>query len=187
MGMMSRRKGAAGEREAAEKLNEVLGTKFHRGRQYHGGPESPDLAGDLPGLHLEVKRVEALRLYPSLEQARRDAATDEVPAVMHRINKKPWVVIVYADDLIRLLDVVDECRGRSEIRDDADELFRGLRPPPEYRLKNQSPPCPASAPLFGGGLTPGNEREEGGEQARGTTHTPDLSGGDQDGRVKTEV
>lgn len=112
MGMMSRRKGAAGEREAAEKLNEVLGTKFHRGRQYHGGPESPDLAGDLPGLHLEVKRVEALRLYPSMEQARRDAGTGEVPAVMHRMNKKPWVVIVYADDLIRLLDVIDACRAR---------------------------------------------------------------------------
>ena len=112
MGMMSRRKGAEGEREAAEKLNEVLGTKLHRGRQYHGGPESPDLAGDLPGLHLEVKRVEALRLFPSLEQARRDAPTDAVPAVMHRPNKKPWVVIVYADDLIRLLDVVDACRAR---------------------------------------------------------------------------
>jgi hypothetical protein len=49
MGMMSRRKGAEGERDAAAKLNEVLGTKFHRGRQYHGGPESPDLASDLPG------------------------------------------------------------------------------------------------------------------------------------------
>ena len=112
MGMMSRRKGAGGEREAAEKLNEVLGTKFHRGRQYRGGPESPDLAGDLPGLHFEVKRVEALRLYPSLEQARRDAGTNEVPAVMHRPNGKPWVLIVYADDLIRLLDVVDSCRAR---------------------------------------------------------------------------
>jgi len=113
MGMMSRRKGAAGEREAAEKLNGVLGTKFHRGRQYHGGPDSPDLSGDLPGLHLEVKRVEALRLYPSLEQARRDAGTHEVPAVMHRPNGKPWVVIVYADDLIRLLDVIDTCRARA--------------------------------------------------------------------------
>jgi hypothetical protein len=39
MGSMSRRKGAAGEREAAAKLNEVLGTRFHHGRQYHGGPE----------------------------------------------------------------------------------------------------------------------------------------------------
>ena len=112
MGMMQRRKGAAGEREAAAKLNEVLGSHLHRGRQYRGGPESPDLAGDLPGLQLEVKRVEALRLYPSLEQAARDAATGEVPAVMHRMNKKPWVVIVYADDLIRLLDVIDACRAR---------------------------------------------------------------------------
>jgi len=54
MGSMSKRKGAAGEREAAEKLNEVLGSRFHQGRQYHGGPESPDLAGDLPSLHVEV-------------------------------------------------------------------------------------------------------------------------------------
>ena len=135
MGMMSRRKGAACEREAAEKLNEVLGTRFHRGRQYHGGPESPDLAGDLPGLHLEVKRVEALRLYPSLEQARRDAGTGEVPAVIHRMNKKPWVVIVYADDLIRLLDVVDACRARVDEGDEGLETTRAathtvfLRPP----------------------------------------------------------
>ena len=58
MGSMSRRKGAVGEREAAAALNEVLGTHLHRGRQYHGGPESPDLAGDLPGLHVEVKRYQ---------------------------------------------------------------------------------------------------------------------------------
>ena len=63
MGSMSRRKGAAGEREAAAALNEVFGTRFHRGRQYHGGPDSPDLAGDMPGLHVEVKRVERLSLY----------------------------------------------------------------------------------------------------------------------------
>ncbi len=30
---------------------------------------SPDLAGDLPGLHLEVKRTETLSLYPALAQA----------------------------------------------------------------------------------------------------------------------
>ena len=163
MGMMQRRKGAAGEREAAEKLNEVLGTKFHRGRQYHGGPESPDLAGDLPGLHMEVKRVEALRLYPSLEQARRDAPTDAVPAVMHRMNKKPWVVIVYADDLIRLLDVVDACRARVDGGAEGGEVAAGathtvLRCPPTPRLR-----LPAPNPL-----------------------PPDEAGGDQDltaGRV----
>ena len=112
MGSMSKRKGAAGEREAAEKLNEVLGTQFHRGRQYHGGPESPDLTGDLPGLHLEVKRCERLRLYEALAQARRDASVTQVPAVMHRANQKPWVIVVDVEHLIRLLDVVDEHRAR---------------------------------------------------------------------------
>ena len=112
MGSMSKRKGAAGEREAAEKLNEVLGTRFHRGRQYHGGPESPDLAGDLPGLHVEVKRCERLRLYEALTQARQDASVTQVAAVMHRANGKPWVIAVQVEDLIRLLDVVDECRAK---------------------------------------------------------------------------
>ncbi len=112
MGSMSRRKGAAGELEAAAKLNEVLGTRFHRGRQYHGGPESPDLAGDLPGLHVEVKRCERLSLYPAMAQARRDASVDQVPAVMHRANGKGWLLVVVVEDLIRLLDVVDICRAR---------------------------------------------------------------------------
>jgi hypothetical protein len=112
MGKMSKRKGAAGEREAAEKLNEVLGTRFHRGRQYHGGPDSPDLAGDLPGLHVEVKRCERLSLYKALAQARQDASVTQVPAVMHRMNGKPWVIVVQVDDLIRLLDVVDEQRAK---------------------------------------------------------------------------
>ena len=112
MGSMSRRKGAAGEREAAAALNEVLGTHLHRGRQYHGGPDSPDLAGDMPGLHVEVKRVERLSLYPAMYQARRDAATDQVPVVMHRANNRPWLIVVEVVDLIRLLDVVDERRAR---------------------------------------------------------------------------
>jgi hypothetical protein len=112
MGSMSKRKGAAGEREAAEKLNEVLGTRFHRGRQYRGGPESPDLAGDLPGMHVEVKRCERLRLYEALAQAVRDASVSQVPVVMHRANGRRWVVVVGVEDLIRLLDVVDECRAR---------------------------------------------------------------------------
>lgn len=112
MGKMSKRKGAEGELEAAAKLNEVLGTRFHRGRQYHGGPDSPDLAGDIPGLHVEVKRTERLRIWEAVSQARSDASVDQVPVVMHRANRKPWVVIVEADLLIRLLDVVDEARAK---------------------------------------------------------------------------
>ena len=120
MGSMSRRKGAAGEREAAAALNEVFGTRFHRGRQYHGGPDSPDLAGDMPGLHIEVKRVERLSLYPAMFQARRDAAPDQVPVVMHRANNRPWLICVEVADLIRLLDVVDERRVKIGDRPDGD-------------------------------------------------------------------
>ena len=112
MGSMSRRKGAAGEREAAAALNEVFGTRFHRGRQYHGGPDSPDLAGDMPGLHVEVKRVERLSLYPAMCQARRDCSTDQVPVVMHRANNRAWLLVVEVADLIRLLDVVDASRAK---------------------------------------------------------------------------
>jgi hypothetical protein len=130
MGKMSKRKGAAGEREAAEKLNEVLGTRFHRGRQYHGGPESPDLAGDLPGLHVEVKRCERLSLYQAMAQARQDASVTQVPAVMHRANNKPWLIVVQVEDLIRLLDVVDEQRAR-------------LRPTEEKGSSDAVPSVPA--------------------------------------------
>lgn len=112
MGKMSKRKGAVGEREAAAKLNDVLGTRFHRGRQYQGGSGSPDLAGDLPGLHVEVKRCERLSLYRAMAQARRDASVDQVPAVIHRANGRGWLLVVAVEDLIRLLDVVDACRGR---------------------------------------------------------------------------
>ena len=126
MGSMSRRKGAAGEREAAAALNEVLGTHLHRGRQYHGGPDSPDRAGDMPGLHVEVKRVERLALYPAMYQARRDAAPDQVPVVMHRANNRPWLICVEVADLIRLLDVVDE--RRAKIGDAADTGNAGVDP-----------------------------------------------------------
>ena len=122
MGSMSRRKGAAGEREAAAALNEVFGTRFHRGRQYHGGPDSPDLAGDMPGLHVEVKRVERLSLYPAMFQARRDAAPDQVPVVMHRANNRPWLIVVEIADLIRLLDVVDARRVKIGDRSDCEAV-----------------------------------------------------------------
>ena len=90
-GRMSKRKGASGERECAAVLNDMFGTSYHRGRQYHGGTDSPDIAGGPSGLHVEVKRTERLSLYPALLQAATDAKND-IPVVMHRANGKPWVV-----------------------------------------------------------------------------------------------
>ena len=69
MGKASRDKGKRGEREVAEFLRDH-GIPARRGVQYAGGADSPDVIG-FEGVHIEVKRTEALRLYPALEQALR--------------------------------------------------------------------------------------------------------------------
>lgn len=99
MGKMSRNKGKAGERELARILREH-GYDARRGVQYHGGADSPDVVG-LAGVHIEVKRVEALRLWDALEQSRADAGGD-MPVVMHRKNGQPWVVIQPLEDWLKL-------------------------------------------------------------------------------------
>jgi len=101
MGAKSRRKGKVGELEAAAELRRLFGTEARRGRQFQGTDESPDLLVDIPKVHFEVKRVEALRLYDALGQAITDAG-DSVPVVLYRANRRPWVTIVRLDDLPRL-------------------------------------------------------------------------------------
>lgn len=67
-----------------------------------GGLENPDIT--LPGMHVEVKRTEALRLYPAMEQAIRDANGKAVPVVMHRKNRAGWLVVMRLEDWIKLLE-----------------------------------------------------------------------------------
>ncbi|MCR4411305.1 MAG: hypothetical protein NUV77_02635 [Thermoguttaceae bacterium] len=101
MGMKSRRKGKRGELEAAAELRRLFGVEARRGRQYSGCDEAPDVLAAIPGVHVEVKRVEALRLYLALDQAAADAGRN-VPLLLHRANGKPWVAIVRLDDLPQL-------------------------------------------------------------------------------------
>jgi len=97
----SKRKGARGELEAAAEIRRLFRTEARRGRQYQGTDESPDLLVDIPKVHFEVKRTEALRLYDALGQATDDAG-ENVPIVLYRANRKPWVAITLLDDLPRL-------------------------------------------------------------------------------------
>ena len=98
--MNAKRKGSAGERELAGILRSHGYESFRNDQMYKGGKDNPDIS--LQGMHVECKRVEALRLYDALEQARRDANGHAVPCVMHRKNHAPWVVIMYLDDWIQL-------------------------------------------------------------------------------------
>lgn len=102
-GKASQRKGADGERELAAILREY-GYIVERGGSMSFG-EVPDLVG-LPGVHIEVKRCEQVRLSEWMQQAERDSQhfKDGLPAVFHRRSREGWRVTMNLADFMRLYD-----------------------------------------------------------------------------------
>ena len=109
-GKAAKRKGKVGEREAAKFISK-FGFDAHRGQQYAGSKDSPDVVHNIPKIHIEVKRNEALQIWPALRQAISDAA-GLTPVVMHRCNKSnqkgsypkgEWIVIMLAEDFFNIL------------------------------------------------------------------------------------
>jgi len=98
--MNSKAKGGRGERELAEYLR-GYGYDAHRGQQFQGGVDSPDVKG-LPGIHIECKRVENLNIHKAYEQATRDAQGQKIPAVFHRRNREKWMVTLSLDDFMEI-------------------------------------------------------------------------------------
>lgn len=94
-GKASQRKGADGERELAAILREY-GYIVERGGSMSFG-EVPDLVG-LPGVHVEVKRREQVRLSEWMKQAEADSKRfrDGMPV--------PWRVTMNLADFMRLYD-----------------------------------------------------------------------------------
>lgn len=99
-GKSSQRKGADGERELAAVLREY-GYEIKRGGSWSFG-EAPDLAG-LPGIHIECKRCEQVRLSEWMMQAERDSLhfRDGAPAVFHRRSREPWRVTMNLADFMK--------------------------------------------------------------------------------------
>jgi len=105
--MNSRSKGCRGERDAAQAWSSVIGGQARRGRQFSGSPESPDVVIDNPRIHLEVKRTERGNLYTWLDQAIADAG-QKIPVVLHRRNRREWVLVVRLTDAPRLAAEITE-------------------------------------------------------------------------------
>lgn len=101
MGKSQQRKGADGERELADGLS-GYGYNVTRGGSLTFGAV-PDLVG-LPGVHIEVKRVERLNIWKAMQQAVADADRfkDGMPIVFHRQNRKPWLVTMRLDVFMKL-------------------------------------------------------------------------------------
>ena len=120
MSINSREKGRRGEIEIAHILQEY-GYESRRGQQFSGANGDADVVG-LPGIHLEIKRVERLNIDKALEQSIRDTYADEIrqgidliPVVMHRSNsdrkkdstKGTWKVTLRLDDFMKLYQAWD--------------------------------------------------------------------------------
>ncbi len=100
-GRSSQRKGSAGERELAAILRQY-GYQAQRGGSLTYGTV-PDVTG-LDGIHIEVKRQEALNLLAAIHQAGADAERfqDGLPAVFHRRNRSPWLVTMRLEEWLTL-------------------------------------------------------------------------------------
>lgn len=92
MTINSRQKGARFERTLAKILKNEYGyNDARRGQQYSGANGDADVVG-LEGIHIEAKHVESMRLYDWIDQAKRDARSDELPAVFHKKNNAEILV-----------------------------------------------------------------------------------------------
>jgi hypothetical protein len=102
----SKVKGAVGERELAAELNRLLSVSTRRGQQF-SGLEGEDVVG-LPGIHIECKRVEKLNIETAINQSIKDAKPDQVPAVFHRKNRKPWLVTFLLEDINKFVSAIND-------------------------------------------------------------------------------
>ena len=76
-----------------------------RTAQYCGNTgDASDVIG-LPGIHIEAKHAEQMRLYDWISQAKRDAeasGTGNLPAVFHKKNNAEILVTMTLDDWFNL-------------------------------------------------------------------------------------
>lgn len=101
MSKSSQRKGRAGELELCRILQNS-GIDAAPGQAVSFG-RTPDVL-NVPGIHVECKRSETLRLSEWMQQAVRDSEKfhDGAPAVFHRRSRSPWLVTMNLTDWISL-------------------------------------------------------------------------------------
>ena len=104
-GRRSKAKGARGELEVRD-LFRQYGYTAERGGGAQGdggGAQRPDVVHNLPGYHIECKRVEAYAVVNrGYNQARKDAGPDLEPALFARSDREEWLVTISAEHFFSL-------------------------------------------------------------------------------------
>lgn len=103
MAINSKAKGARFERQLAAIFREYGYTGSRRTAQYCGNTgDAADVVG-LPGIHIEAKHQEQMRLYDWMEQAKRDSmGSGDIPAVFHKKNNHEILVTITLDDFMTI-------------------------------------------------------------------------------------
>ena len=101
----SKAKGKRFELSLASKFREQGYDDARRTAQYCGNTgDASDVVG-LPGIHVEAKHAEQMRLYEWISQAKRDAEAGgkgNLPAVFHKKNNAEILVTMTLDDWFNL-------------------------------------------------------------------------------------
>ena len=101
----SKEKGARFERSLAGIFRDYGYSDSRRTAQYCGNTgDASDVVG-LPGLHIEAKHQEAMRLYDWVEQAKRDAEANgegKIPVVFHKKNHAEILVTLPLDGFMQI-------------------------------------------------------------------------------------
>ena len=115
MSVNSKQKGARFERLLASKFREHGYRDARRTAQYCGNSgDASDVVG-LPGLHIEAKHQETMRLYEWMEQAKRDAmGNGRLPAVFHKKNNATILVTMEMEDFMEIYKEWEAGQGFKE-------------------------------------------------------------------------
>lgn len=115
MAVNSKQKGARFERLLASKFREYGYDQARRTAQYCGNTgDASDVVG-LPGLHIEAKHQETMRLYKWMAQAKHDAAPKgDIPSVFHKKNNAAILVTLELDDFMTIYKEYEASRALEE-------------------------------------------------------------------------
>ncbi len=107
-----RSKGNRGELEVITLLRE-FGWSTARRNWQSGGQGGADIVGGIPNVSIEVKYVEALRIWEHLKQCEAAASPTEMPLLAFRRNHTRWYGAAPLTDILDLLRTAQLTQGAS--------------------------------------------------------------------------
>ena len=101
-GASSRRKGSRYERQLVHRFRGAMpGAEVHRGFQYRGGEEAPDV--DCPIFWIESKHGKRPSIRNALAQSTDDCPKGRIPIAVVKDDRKPAMVTMGLDDFLEVI------------------------------------------------------------------------------------